>query len=145
MARRRRSTKRKRRSPKAMFNLVNLATAAISINSFSQYAFGVNAPAFVLGMEYGSKSVGYGNYQPGNKLSLAELLGINQNSVNGAYKSGGAYEQMVANLRRPEAFTKFLTTQIGIMVIPKLIRKTGVTRRFNNLSKQLGLSSVVKA
>ena len=144
MARRRRSTKRKRRSPKAMFNLVNLATAAISINSFSQYAFGVNAPAFLLGMQYGTPG-DYGNYQPGNKLSLAELVGFNQNSANGAYKSGGAYDQMVKNLKRPEAFTKFLTTQIGIMVIPKLIRKTGVTRRFNQVSKQLGLSSVVKA
>tara|TARA_Y100000593_G_C4091850_1_gene228901 strand:- start:93 stop:476 length:384 start_codon:yes stop_codon:yes gene_type:complete len=127
-----------------MFNLVNLATAAISINSFSQYAFGVNAPAFLMGQKYGNPSTGYGNYQPGNKLSLAELVGFNQVG-NGAYKSGGAYDQMIANLRRPEAFTKFMATQIGIMVIPKLIRKTGVTRRFNQVSKQLGLSSVVKA
>mgnify|MGYP005824063797 CR=1 FL=1 len=141
MARKRRGAKRRRRSPKAMFNLVNLATTFISVNSFSQYVFGTNIGNFLFGMKYGNPETGYGNYQPGQKLSLMELLNINQLASNPT----PAIDQMRNNMMRTGALGTFVATQIGVIVVPKLIRKVGVTRRFNALTKQIGLGSIVKA
>jgi hypothetical protein len=141
MARKRRGAKRRRRSPKAMFNLVTLATTMISLNSFSQYVFGNNIGGFLFGKKYGNQTIGYGNYQPGNKLSLMELLNINQLSTNPV----SAVDQMRNNVMREGALAQFVATQIGVIVVPKLIRKTGVTRRFNALTKQIGLNTIVKA
>lgn len=141
MARRKGSKSKRRRSPKAMINLVTFATTMISLNSFSQYVFGTNLAAFAFGKKYGNPTAGYGNYQPGSSLSLMELLNINQLASN----SISPVEQMRSNVMRDGALAQFVATQIGVIVVPKLIRKVGVTRRFNALTKQIGLGSIVKA
>jgi len=96
-----------------MLKLLPAVVAIASVSNFTQYAFNASPIRFALGEKYGNPSGGYGNYLPGNAVSLLELFNIGQLESNAV----PAIEQIQANLMRDGAFMKFVMTQIGITVL----------------------------
>lgn len=121
-----------------MVKLLPAVVAIASVSNFTQFAFNASPIRFALGEKYGNPG-GYGNYLPGNSVSLLELFNIGQLESNDV----PAIEQIRANLMRDGAFMKFVMAQIGITVLSKLARKAGVARNISKLSRAVGTESIV--
>ena len=113
-------------------------TAIATLSAFTEYAFNTNPVSFVMGTKYGTPG-NYGNYMPGNKLSLMELFNIGQLESNDV----SAMDQIRNNLRREGALTKFIMTNVGITVLNALVKKTKVVTSFNQLSRAIGTQRLI--
>lgn len=122
-----------------MVKLVPAISALATLSAFTEFAFNASPVQFVMGKKYGDPTQGYGNYLPGNSLSLMELFNIGQLEGNAV----PAIDQIKNNMQRDGALTKYIMTQVGITVLTKLVRKAGTVRAFNKLSRAVGTESIV--
>ena len=122
-----------------MVKIVPAVTAIATLANFTEFAFATDPMSFLIGKKYGSVGTGFGNYLPGNKVSLLELFNIGQLASNPL----SGVEQMRNNLNRQGALTNFIMMQVGITVVNTLVKRTPVVRSFNKLSRAIGTEKLI--
>lgn len=157
---RRKTTTRRRRSPKPMLNVLNTAEKLVVANAASRAVFGLPIDEFVLGGWSGIKSRGTGainNPATTNSwgITAQELLqGLIPGGVMGYGQSGnapwsndgaGLMAAVKNNLQQqgPQAVATMILAPIGFKVAKKVLGKPLINPA-NRILKQSGLSTVLK-
>lgn len=146
MARRRRTTKPKRRVSKAV-NAVGVAESMVLANAVTKGFFGTNLVEFMTGFQDGKFKAGAdGSY----RLSLPELAGFttsgfNPTNIGGRYGAGfGIGDALKYNLKNNAGsmVTTLIVAPILFRAGSKLLRKP--RSQANKLLKMSGVGSMVK-
>jgi len=147
MARRRARTKRTRkRTQKPMINIVSTGAALVSANAVTNGLFGMGIVPWMTEGWFGAKrsSASDNSWE----ISLSEFfmknLNMDMRNVPGAWghMKNPLMSAMSKNLKENGAAS--VVGLVGAIAVPKILRKTGVRRQGNNLSKQVGLRGVVR-
>ena len=123
---------------KKAINIKNAGVAYATLYVVSETVFGTDPIGFIMGKKYGNPTKGYGNYQPGNALSLQELFGIGQTSTN----PKPPLEQMKENLT--SNWWKGVAGLASIKVAEVALQRLGISRNFNKAVRSIGMGNLVK-
>jgi len=133
MARRRTAKKSRRRTVKPMIKVIPAVAGLVSASALTQLFFNNNLRDFLVNTSGDGSS----------RITLRELFnmgGITNYGIGGGSKTLGQYVQ--DNIANNWMMTAGVL--IGAKAIPKIITKVGITRQANQLSKAIGLGSIVQ-
>lgn len=146
MARRRtRRTVKRKRTPKAQFNLLNIAESFILANAGTNFAFGTNLIPFLTEGWLTKQSTATDNSW---EMSMAELIGLVTGQGGGISQNFGNGDLMSVlkhNIRSTKG-KQALATMILAPVLFKAGKKVAspAIRSTNKLIRQAGLGTLVK-
>jgi len=147
MARRRTRTRKvnRRRTPKAMFNILDVAQSFVLANAGTKFAFGTNVVPFLTEGWLTPKSNATNNSWEVSAAELFDLVTGGTGSISATGFPGGLMDVIKHNIQSTEGKTA-LATMILAPVFFKAGKKVAAPaiRSTNKLIRQAGLGTLVK-